>query len=113
MSRRTPAARWTAPSAFFVTVLLIILAVSRPGSLRSLLLRLPLISPVVWWIALGVCFLALAVLIVRVFPTYLVDRTIVSKKMQQPTTAEYLKAENDIRATLLQTLGALVLLLGA
>ena len=113
MSRRGPAARWTALSGFLLIVLLIIFAVSRTGSLRSLLLRLPPIPPMVWWIALGVCFLALAVLIVRVFPTYLVDRTILSRKMQQPTTAEYLKAENDIRATLLQTLGALVLLLGA
>jgi hypothetical protein len=71
------------------------------------------VPPVVWWIALGGCFLALAILTVRVFPRYLVDRTIVSKKMPQPTTAEYLKAENDVRATLLQGLGALVLLLGA
>jgi uncharacterized protein YjbI with pentapeptide repeats len=69
-------------------------------------------GPEVWWIALAGGFLALAVLTVSLFPRYLVDRTIVSKKMQQPTTAEYLKAENDVRATLLQGLGALVLLLG-
>ena len=113
VSRWSVATRWIVLGCLLVTLSLIALVFGLRFRLLTVPFGLFTVPSVVWWITLGGCFLALAVLTVRVFPRYLVDRTIVSKKMQQPTTAEYLKAENDVRATMLQGLGALVLLLWA
>jgi hypothetical protein len=60
----------------------------------------------VGWIALGCFLLILLLLSVLVFPQYLVNRTIALRKEQQPLITEYLKAENDVRTTLLQAIGA-------
>jgi uncharacterized protein YjbI with pentapeptide repeats len=65
-----------------------------------------------WW-ALAALSLALLLGSVLVFPRYLVDWTIAVQKAQQPMIADRLKAENDIRTTLLQGIGAIGLLLGA
>jgi hypothetical protein len=66
-----------------------------------------------WWGTLVVLFVILLLGSVLVFPRYLVDRTITSERERRPSIAERLKAENDVRTTLLQGLGALVLLAGA
>jgi uncharacterized protein YjbI with pentapeptide repeats len=63
-------------------------------------------------IASATLFLALLLASILEFPTYLVNRTI-ARGTEQPKIAERLKAENDIRTTLLQGLGGLVLLFGA
>jgi uncharacterized protein YjbI with pentapeptide repeats len=68
-----------------------------------------------WWSGLiALLFVILLLGSLFVFPQMLVDRTIASRKnYQSPSTADYLKAENDVRTTLLQGLGALVVLAGA
>ena len=111
-SRWSVATRGIVLGGFFATLSLIALGFALRSGMHTVPLRTFSFSPAAWWVVLGGCFLALAVLTIRVFPSHLVDRTIAAKKMQPPTTAEYLRAENDVRATLLQGLGALVLLLG-
>jgi hypothetical protein len=63
---------------------------------------------------LAVLFVILLLGALFIFPQYIVDRTIAVRRAQEPLKiADRLKAENDIRTTLLQGLGALVVLAGA
>jgi uncharacterized protein YjbI with pentapeptide repeats len=65
-------------------------------------------------VVLCVLFISLLLESLFVLPQYLVDRAIAQRATQPPPTiGERLKAENDIRTTLLQGLGALVVLAGA
>ncbi len=73
----------------------------------------PRALPASAWALLVAFFLALLLGSVLMFPKYLVDRTITLGRAQPPAIADRLKAENDVRSTLLQGLGALVLLAGA
>ena len=63
--------------------------------------------------ALVLVFLTLLVASVLVLPRHLLERAIAEVPPQSLTTADRLKAENDLRTTLLQGLAGLVLLAGA
>ena len=88
-SRWSVATRGIVLGGFFATLSLIALGFALRSGMHTVPLRTFSFSPAAWWVVLGGCFLALAVLTIRVFPSHLVDRTIAAKKMQPPTTAEY------------------------
>ena len=66
----------------------------------------------VWWAVLGAfVFIILLLGSLFVLPPMLVDQTIALRKAKEPTVekltiADRLKAENDVRTTLLQAIGA-------
>jgi hypothetical protein len=59
-----------------------------------------------WAVLVALFFIILLLGSLFVLPQMLVDRTIASRKAQEPTIADRLKAENDVRTTLLQAIGA-------
>jgi hypothetical protein len=72
------------------------------------------IAPLPWPLAgLAIVVLGLVLLSVLVLPGYLVQRSLDRPSVRTLPAADRLKAENDIRATLLQGVAGLLVVLGA
>jgi Pentapeptide repeats (8 copies) len=77
------------------------------------MIRLKSLAGSIWQLLLTLGFLSLMLTCVLVLPKHLVNRSLSPTSAQPLLPVERLKAENDIRTTLLQSMGALVLLVGA